>query len=72
MLPTAAADMLAADIAGAEFRAAAGEVEAGRQILIEGLQRAQDPRYHQEPWTPELIRRYSQAMDRYTRTHVLP
>jgi hypothetical protein len=39
--------MLAADIAGAESRAAAGEVEAGRQILIEGLQRAQDPRYHE-------------------------
>lgn len=72
MLPTAAADMLAADLSGAESRAAAGEIEAGRRILAEGLQRAQDPRYAHEPWIPVLIRRYREAIDHYTRTHGLP
>jgi hypothetical protein len=69
MLPTAAADLLAADIASAEDLAAAGKVEAGRQVLVDGLKRAEDPRYADEPWTPELLCRYRAALARYADAH---
>jgi len=69
ILPTAAADLLAADIANADALAAAGEIEAGYQVLADGLKRAEDPRYAQEPWTPELRRRYREAMERFARGH---
>jgi hypothetical protein len=72
MLPTAAADLLAADIAHAEALAAAGEIEAGRQVLADGLKRAEGPRYADEPWTPELLRRYQAALARYAVAHGPP
>ena len=71
MLPTAAADTLAAHLAGAEAHAAAGETEAGHRVLTEGLSRAQAPRYAHEPWASELIRRYHGTIDRYARNHGL-
>jgi hypothetical protein len=71
MLPTAASDLLAADIATADAQASAGKVDAGYQTLTEGLRRAEDPRFADEPWTPELRRRYREAIDQYARTHGL-
>jgi hypothetical protein len=72
MLPTAASDLLAADVAAANAQAAAGKVEAGYQTLTQGLRRAEDPRFAGEPWTPELLRRYHEAIEQYSRTHGLP
>jgi hypothetical protein len=72
MLPTAASDLLTADVAAANAQASAGKVEAGYQTLSEGLHRAEDPRFANEPWTSELLRRYHEPIEQYSRTHGLP
>jgi hypothetical protein len=69
MLPIAVLDLLQLDRQGAADRAAQGDVTGGRELLLQGLTRAQRAAEGDKPWAAELVRRYQAALAEYDERH---
>ena len=64
-LPDLELETFLATVTEAIDAAGAGEPAGGYNLLLAGLQRAQQAAANGEPWGPELVRRYSEALDNY-------
>ena len=62
MLPIAEIDTLTMTVLNAVDLAAEGKLTDGYTALLAGLERADEL---EEPWAPELVARWRQAVERY-------
>jgi len=70
MIPKDELRHLAVSIMDANTAAGDGRVNAGCQLLLSGLQRAQNAAAQGEPWAAELEEHYRRAIANYTgRSH---
>ena len=72
MLPIAVLDLLQLDRQGAADLAAKGDLPGGRELLLQGLTRAQRAADAGKPWAVELVRRYQAALAEYDERHGPP
>lgn len=71
MMPTAARDLLALDIAEADAMAAKGEVDAGQRLLLAGLRRAETAMAAGQTWAEEWVGCYRAAVNTYIHTYIV-